>query len=213
MLHPIAALLAQGQLYGVTDLRYRWASHQECAQGLIEAGVRLVQYRGKDLPFEQQRAELLELVPWAQARGAWVVVNDHLDLARETGAPGLHLGQGDLDPVQARALLGPQVALGLSTHNPAQAKAALGLGVDYLGVGPAYATASKPDEPAAGLDFLAWSAREIGLPQVAIGGIRLDRLPEVLGTGQRSVAMIDGLLGALDLPSRVAEIKGLLARP
>ncbi len=212
MVHPLAQFLAQGHLYGITDLRYRWASHQDCAQAMVEAGVRLVQYRGKDLPWEQQRAELLALVPWARERGAWVVVNDHLDLALLSGADGLHLGQGDLDPARARALLGPKVALGLSTHNRVQAQAALGLGIDYLGVGPAYATPSKPEEPEAGLGFLAWTAKEIGLPQVAIGGIQWERLPEVLNTGQRSVAMIEGLLGAPDLKAQVARIEARLAQ-
>ncbi|MDT8446359.1 MAG: thiamine phosphate synthase [bacterium] len=203
--------LRRGLLYGITDLRFGHGSHLEAAQALVEAGICLVQYRGKDTPRARQLEELLELVPWAAERGAAVVVNDDAAMARAVGAAGLHLGQGDRPPLEARDLVGPHVLLGLSTHNRQQALSALGQPVDYLGVGPAYATQTKPQEPEAGLGFLAWASQEITLPQVAIGGITEERLGEVLKTGQKSPALITALLGAPDLRASVARISARLA--
>lgn len=208
----ICRALRGGILYGITDLRFGHRTHLDCAQALIEAGAGLVQYRGKDTPRARQLDELLELVPWARQRGAAVVVNDDAELARAVDAAGLHLGQGDWSPKEARRVLAPHQLLGWSTHNADQARAARREPVDYIGVGPAFATATKPHEPEAGLVFLEWAAREIDLPQVAIGGITEDRLEAVLATGQKSLAVIAGLLGAEDLAQAVGRIGAQLGR-
>lgn len=206
----LAEALYEGILYGITDLRFGHPTHLECAQALVEAGVSWVQYRGKETPEAQQLEELRRLVPWAQERGVVVVVNDNAHLAKAVGADGLHLGQGDLSPAEARRTLEPHQFLGWSTHNADQARAALREPVDYIGVGPAFATETKPQEPEAGLVYLEWAAREVGLPQVAIGGITEERLESVLATGQKSVAMVAGLLGSEALAQTWARIEARL---
>jgi len=203
--------LVEGALYGITDLHFQFESHLVCAQRLIEAGVQLIQYRGKELDPLIQRQELEILVPWAKERGATVIVNDQVQLAQQVGAAGVHLGQGDQSVTEARVLLGPKALIGLSTHTLEQVKEAEGLGVDYIGVGPAYKTATKPQEPTAGLGFLESAAGNSTLAQVAIGGITEARLSEVLQTGQTSVAIISDLLSAPDLEQKVLRIKGQLA--
>jgi len=207
----IKNLITKGVLYGITDLNFRFDTHLECAQELILAGVRLIQYRGKGLDLGQQKRELEVLVPWAQGRGCWVIVNDQIDLAFEVGANGVHLGQGDSSVSEARAKLGPNRVIGLSTHHLVQVKQAELSGADYIGVGPAYPTATKPLEPVVGLGFLQAAAQGSHLPQVAIGGISEARIPEVLGTGQTTVAIISDLLGSALLSEKVDRIHGQLS--
>ena len=199
-----------GTLYGITDLSAGDLSHLECAQRLVESGVQLVQYRGKALDLEQQRSELKILLPWARERGAWVIVNDFVHLAVELNADGVHLGQGDVKPERARELLLPEQVLGLSTHNISQVKQAEFLKVDYIGVGPAFLTLTKPQEPVAGLAFLKQASFSSPLPQVAIGGIKKENLQDVLATGQKTVAVISGLLHAESMPAQVKCLKHLL---
>ena len=206
----ILSAIQSGILYGITDTHFGWTTHLECAQALIEAGVQLVQYRGKELEIEQQRRELQVLVPWARARGSWVIVNDLVALAIEVGADGVHLGQTDQEPQLVREQVGPDMLIGLSTHKIDQVKAAEQAQVDYIGVGPAYPTQTKPDEPAAGLGFLNEAAKISELPQVAIGGITEDRLAEVIATGQNSVAVISDLLSAPFLAEKVSRLKAIL---
>jgi len=202
----------QGILYGITDAHLFGGSCAEAAKALVLAGVSWVQYRAKGLDLATQRAELKDLIPWVRAQGAYLLVNDSVELAQELGADGVHLGQGDMEPQKARALLGPYAILGWSTHNLAQVQSAQGMDLDYLGVGPAFPTQTKPAEPVVGLDFLGQASLYSSLPLVAIGGIDLSRIKAVQKTGVRSVAMIQGLFEAPDLRARVQRIKERLAR-
>jgi thiamine-phosphate pyrophosphorylase len=165
----------------------------------LDAGVRLVQLRAKALATGDFLDLADRLVRLAESGGARLIVNDRADIAKMSGAAGVHLGQQDLSPADARATVGPDAVVGLSTHNDAQVDEALVAPVDYLAVGPVFATSSKekPD-PVVGLDGVRRAARAAarsGLPVVAIGGITLARAAAVRQAGATSVAVIAGLVG------------------
>jgi thiamine-phosphate pyrophosphorylase len=135
-----------------------------------------------------------------------VIVNDRVDLARLSGAAGVHVGQDDIPPGAARAQLGPAAIVGFSTHTIEQIEAAAREPVTYIAVGPVFGTTTKATGyDAVGLDLVRTAvARAGGLPVVAIGGITLQRVPEVLASGASGVAVISDLMSGGDPASRVA---------
>ena len=164
----------------------------------LGAGVRLIQLRAKRLtagPF----LELADrVVSMARAAGAIVVINDRADVARMSGADGVHVGQDDLTAAVARSLLGPEAIVGVSTHTDAQVDLAATAPVSYLAIGPVFATTTKerPD-PVVGLEGVGRArirTRAAGLPLVAIGGITLENAGRVIDAGADAVAVIGDLL-------------------
>jgi thiamine-phosphate pyrophosphorylase len=117
------------------------------------------------------------------------IINDRSDIAAAVHADGVHLGQEDLGVKDARAIVGPRMLIGVSTHNIDQARAAVLDGANFLGAGPTFPSQTKKFEIFAGLDFLREVAAEIRLPTFAIGGITADNLPDVLATGISRVAV------------------------
>ena len=187
-------------LYAVVDAEVcarSGAAPVQVAESFLQAGVRLIQLRAKGVT----AGELFDLTSavLALASGsATVIVNDRADVARLAGAAGVHVGQTDLPVADVRRLLGPEAVVGLSTHSVEQARAALALHVSYIAVGPVFGTATKDTGIApVGLDLVARVARlasERAVPVVAIGGITLDRAPDVLAAGASSVCVISDLL-------------------
>lgn len=182
----------------------------EIARALAEAGVRLVQLRDKQatsLVLLEQARQLLSLLP----PDCSLIINDRADVAALAGAAGVHLGQDDLPVAAARALLGPQKIIGLSTHNQAQLEAAQTLPADYLALGPVFATATKADtEPVVGLERLRVLRRLTDKPLVAIGGITPENAASVLAAGVDTVAVISGWLAAENIPQRLDEFRRVL---
>src|SRR2546423_15657094 len=140
------------KLYPITDRRLSGLSHAEQVARLCEGGARVVQLREKHLPPREFYREAEEALRVARARGAKLIINDRADIALALGADGVHLGQDDMPPEAARALLGEDAIIGFSTHNVAQAARAARLPVDYVAIGPVFATSSKESPgPAGGL--------------------------------------------------------------
>jgi thiamine-phosphate pyrophosphorylase len=134
------------------------------------------------------------IVSMARRRGSYVVVNDRADIARMSGASGVHVGQDDLSVDDARVILGADAIVGISTHDAPQVDAALAGSATYVAVGPIYSTATKETGYGPrGLDLVRYAAAG-GKPVVAIGGITLARAPEVLAAGAAAVAVITDLL-------------------
>jgi thiamine-phosphate pyrophosphorylase len=176
----------------------------DAARACLNGGAGLLQVRAKHAPSGALLAWCDEIVAAAAPFGAAVVVNDRADIARMSGAGGVHVGQDDLPPTVARRLLGPAALVGCSTHTPAQLTAALSAPIDYVAYGPVFATATKthPD-PVVGLDGLRGAARQAaaaGVPLVAIGGITLATAPAVLDAGASAVAVIGDLLAGHEPP-------------
>ena len=187
--------LAGTRLYPLTDRRLSGLSHAEQVLRLGEAGATLVQLREKflsPLDFYEEADAALRL---ARQRGIKVVINDRVDIALALNADGVHLGQDDLPPEAARRILGPQAIIGFSTHNLDQARLAAKMPIDYVAVGPIFATSTKENpDPEVGLHGLKLVREAVGtIPLVAIGGITLANSQPVLGTGADAVAIISDL--------------------
>lgn len=167
-------------------------SHAEQVELLSEGGATLIQLREKHM----SAREFFEQAKVVARRGVQLLINDRVDIALAVGADGVHLGQDDMPPDAARTLLGPNAIIGYSTHNIEQAIAATKLPIDYLAIGPIFATTTKSDTaPVLGLDGLRTVRQAIGdFPLVAIGGITRDNAREVIQAGADSVAVISALL-------------------
>jgi thiamine-phosphate pyrophosphorylase len=191
------ARLASARLYLCTPDRPDLADFLD---EVLAGGVDVVQLREKGIEAKRE-LELLEVVREAAERhGALWSVNDRADVAHASGADVLHLGQDDLPVPAARALLGPDVLIGRSTHDAQQVEAAaVEPGVDYFCVGPTWPTPTKPGRPAPGLD-LTRHAASLGTdrPWFAIGGIDLDNLDRVLEAGATRVVVVRALTEAAD---------------
>lgn len=165
----------------------------------LAGGVRFWQLRAKRLPSGAFLELLDAAVTRSRAAGARLIVNDRADLARLAGADGVHVGQTDLAPDEVRRLVGKDAIVGRSTHSSAQSEAAVREPISYLAIGPVFATGSKagPADPVVGVTGVreaASIAAGASIPVVAIGGITLERAPEVLAAGAASVAVIADLL-------------------
>jgi thiamine-phosphate pyrophosphorylase len=176
------------------------------AQAFVEGGARLIQLRSKLAPSGRFVEQALAVAALAHPAGALIVINDRVDVAMAAGLRAVHVGQDDVPVAMARRVLGEEGFIGLSTHTRAQVDAALYEPIDYLAVGPIFATTTKdPGYDAVGLDLIAYAASKTDLPIVAIGGITLERARRVLDAGARSVAVIGDLLRTGDPAARVGE--------
>lgn len=185
------------KLYPITDARLSGLSHAEQVRRLAAGGATLIQLREKHAAPREFLREAVEAVAVARSLGVLLVINDRADIALACGADGLHLGQDDLDPAAARRLLGDDLVIGYSTHSVEQAAAAALLPVDYVAVGPVFATRTKENpDPEVGLEGVARVRAALGpaVPLVAIGGITRENAPAVLAAGADSVALISALL-------------------
>jgi thiamine-phosphate pyrophosphorylase len=178
----------------------------DLARAFLDGGAPVVQLRAKRLasgPFLEYCDHIVTL---AAACGATFIVNDRADLAKMSGAAGVHVGQEDLAPAAARALLGPAAVIGYSTHTVAQIEAALAEPVTYIAVGPVFGTRTKDTGyDAVGLELVTEAVRRArGRPVVAIGGITLANAASVIGAGAAGVAVITDLLSGPDPSRRVS---------
>jgi thiamine-phosphate pyrophosphorylase len=163
------------------------------ATQILEAGAQILQFRHKEFFSREVFAELEQVAALCREARAMFVVNDRADIARLTSA-GLHLGQEDLLPVDARLVVGAETVIGFSTHNERQFREALAQPADYLAFGPIFSTASKENpDPVVGLDELSRLRALTKWPLVAIGGITRANARSVLAAGADSVAVIGDL--------------------
>ena len=164
------------------------------AEALLEAGVRILQFRHKSFFSRKAFEEAGRIAELCRSAGALFVMNDRADVAVLLGA-ALHLGQDDLAPSDARKILPVPGIIGFSTHNEHQLRAADAEPVDYLAIGPVFATGSKQNpDPVVGLDRLRNLRALTQKPFVAIGGIHRQSVAKVFETGADSVAIIGDLI-------------------
>ena len=172
--------------------------HFSLIREFLEGGAKLVQVREKRLPDDLLLQSLRPIVRECHRLGARLILNDRPRVALAAGADGVHLGQKDASPDEARQLLGKGALIGLSTHNRRQFdEACKRESVDYVSVGPIFPTASKenPDQ-VVGVEGLRRLARNSLLPVVAVGGIHLDRALEIWAAGAHSLAVISDICGS-----------------
>ncbi|HYR44543.1 MAG TPA: thiamine phosphate synthase [Terriglobia bacterium] len=188
------------RLYAIADASF--GDPVQLTQSLILGGARLIQLRNKQAgarEFLDQVERVLALAP----PDVRIIVNDRVDVARIAGARGVHLGQTDVPPAEARKILGFDCIIGFSTHSLSQALEADRFPVDYIAVGPVFPTSTKQNpDPVVGLHGLAAIAKAVPKPIVAVGGIRLENAEEVLQAGADSIAVIRDLLDCADVEAR-----------
>lgn len=193
--------LRDSLLYLVTSANeYLFAIVEAALQG----GLTLVQYRDKGADDRDRLSEAQRLCQLCHSYGALFIINDRVDLALAINADGVHLGQQDVPIALARQLLGPQRIIGRSTTNPEEMQKAIAEGADYIGVGPVYATPTKPDKPAAGLEYVRYAAEHSTIPWFAIGGIDPKNVHEVIAAGGDRIAIVRAIMEA-EQPTLVAQ--------
>lgn len=205
-------LPARPFLYAVVDTQLlAGRSLSEAIRALGRGGASLVQVRTK-LGGDAERVRLArEACAAAREAGVPLIVNDRADVARIVGAAGVHVGQGDLPSPLARAIVGPDAIVGVSTHDVAQAASAAAEAVDYVAFGPVFPTRTKANpDPVVGLDGLRAMRGVVSCPVVAIGGITRRNAAEVAAAGADGVAVISDLLGAPDLEAAARELVAAL---
>jgi thiamine-phosphate pyrophosphorylase len=197
--------LAACRLYTFVDTAYLQGRAPEVvAQQLCDGGSDLIQLRAKKSTPDEIRRMAEKILPVTRHANVGLVINDHLDIAHETGAELCHLGQEDFfDAGHAHVseLRTPnsELRIGLSTHSPEQAKRALAAGPDYLAIGPIYATGTKPTAKPVTLEYVHWAAANVNIPWFAIGGINLQNLDDVLAAGAKRICVVSAILNATDV--------------
>ncbi len=183
----------------------------ETALAAAQAGATIVQLRA---PGWKKRALVecaRELKKVLSPRGVPLIIDDDADVCLAADADGLHVGQRDLEQHDARAVIGPDRLLGLSVSNLAELAGADASVTDYLGVGPVFSTATKPDAaPAMGLAGLAAVASRTTLPTVAIGGIKSQHAADILAAGADGIAVVSAICGQPDPQAATAELHRLI---
>lgn len=173
---------------------------------MVRGGAGAVQLRDKtatDLELVEQGKALLEITRAARIP---LIINDRPEVAKAVNADGLHLGQEDGSLKAARAIVGDRCFVGRSTHSEAQATAAEKEGFDYIGVGPVFATPTKPSYEAVGLKLVSFAAKNIRIPFVAIGGIDASNIRQVRDAGARNVAVVRAVMGAIQPEQSTQEL-------
>ncbi len=197
-------------LYAVTDRR--WLGNSTLAQQVelaLEGGVTFLQLREKDAGPQEILEQARQLLPICRRFGVPLIINDNVELALASGADGVHLGQGDMDPRQARQLLGPDRIIGVSAHNPQEARLALEGGADYLGAGAVFHTGTKTDAGALPRQTLEEICRSVDIPVVAIGGITRENVLSLAGSGVAGAAVVSAIFAQPDVKEAAREMAQL----
>ena len=181
--------------------------YARCAEAAVRAGVKIVQLRMKHAAREDILREAREMRRVTQGTETLFIVNDDPALAAEAEADGVHVGQDDMPPAEVRAKFPQLKVVGLSTHNLDQVRASWDQPIDYIGVGPVYATPTKdiPD-PTLGPEMAGRMIAVARVPAVAIGGINAETLPSVLAAGARNFAVVRAVCQSPDPYSAIRKL-------
>lgn len=201
------------RLYAVTDRA--WVGKLTLPQQVeaaLKGGATCVQLREKNLADSSVLAQAREISALCRQYRVPFILNDNVALAAQCGADGVHLGQEDMDPAEARRILGPDAIIGVSAHNVAEAKAAVAAGADYLGCGAMFATTTKTNVTALPKETLRAICAAVGVPVVAIGGISKQNLLSLAHCGEAGVALVSAIFAAEDIEEECRELRRLAAQ-
>ena len=197
--------------YFITDSRLTVRGVLADVRAALASGVALVQYREKEKPRDERRAEAERVLSLCRASGVPLIVNDDVRLARDVGADGVHLGQDDAPPSEARRELGARAIVGVSVGNANEARIAEEAGADYLAVSPVFSTATKPDAgPAVGIDGVREVRAATALPLVAIGGLAIENIRAVVDAGADLVCAISASLAGGRVGENIEAMLGVM---
>jgi len=196
-------------LYIITDeILAGGLSHAEIARRATAGGADAIQLRDKTCGCRELTRIGREIAEITRQTGALFIVNDRLDVAIASGADGVHLGQGDISPATARQLAPPGFIIGISVGSTKEARKAEAEGVDYVALSPTFATGSKADAgPGHGLFLLSEIRRSVAIPVIAIGGIGLQNVREVIHAGADGIAVISAVVSAPDITGAARELR------
>ena len=195
-------------LYAITDRS--WLGKETMAEQIekaLKGGVTMLQYREKGLLYEQMKQEAIEIQKLCREYRVPFIINDYVELAREIGADGVHVGQSDIDVSNAREILGPAAIIGATAKTVEQALAAQKQGADYLGSGAVFGSNTKRDAKPMEHTRLQEICEAVIIPVVAIGGITKENVSALVGRGMSGVAVIGGIFGQEDITKETIELK------
>ena len=195
-------------LYAVTDRH--WLSGRsltEVVKKSLDGGVTFVQLREKELDEETFLKEALEIKELCSRYNVPFVINDNVELAKKIDADGVHVGQSDMEAGDVRAMLGPDKIIGVSAQTVEQAILAEKRGADYLGVGAVFKTGSKADADDVSFETLKAICEAVSIPVIAIGGITLENVKELSGSGICGIAVISAIYAAGDIKKAAEDLK------
>jgi len=202
-------------MYCITANRFSSGrSNLEVVRQMLEAGIKIIQYREKEFSMLAKYRECLAIRDLTAKYNACFIINDDVHLAMTVESDGVHVGQDDLPVEKVRSLIGDKVLLGLSTHSPEQARKAIESGiVDYIGVGPLFQTFTKKDVmPPVGLGYLDYIVKHHDIPFVAIGGIKEHNISDVIRHGANCVCLVTDIVGASNIGNKIQSIRTLIAK-
>ncbi len=189
-------------LYVITDrswLSIRKETLAEQVEKALKGGATMIQLREKNMPYEEMRKNALTIQALCKQYQVPFIINDSVELAKEIGADGVHVGQSDTSVAEARRSLGEQAIIGATAKTIEQACMAQAQGADYLGSGAVFGSTTKLDAKPMAHDLLQQICEAVTIPVVAIGGIGQDNIEQLRGRGMAGVAVIGGVFGEADI--------------
>lgn len=199
-------------LYAVTDRA--WLGKNFCCENLcdavlqaIEGGATLIQLREKELSEKEFLDEAFSIKEICASKKIPLIINDNVKIAKETDVCGVHIGQSDMELKEARKILGADKIIGVSCQTVEQALQAEKNGADYLGVGAVFSTSTKTDADNVPLSTLKEICSSVKIPVVAIGGISLQNMSQLKGSGIAGVSVISAIFAQQDIRSSTKELK------
>lgn len=199
-------------LYAVTDRA--WLGKNFCCETLsdavfqaIEGGATLIQLREKELSEKEFLDEAFSIKEICASKKIPLIINDNVKIAKETDVCGVHIGQSDMELKEARKILGADKIIGVSCQTVEQALQAEKNGADYLGVGAVFSTSTKADADNVSISTLKEICRAVKIPVVAIGGISLQNMSQLKGSGIAGVSVISAIFAQQDICGATKELK------
>ena len=198
------------RLYAVTDRAWlRGRTLPEQVEDALRGGATMVQLREKELDEEAFLQEAITLAKLCHRYGVPLLINDNVDIARRSGADGVHVGQEDMAAARVRGILGPDMIVGVTAKTVEQALRAQDAGADYLGSGAVFGSSTKQNARPMTRETLRAITRAVRIPVVAIGGIHRGNLAELAGTGIAGVAVVSGIFAADDIEQECRILRSL----
>lgn len=201
-------LFTSNQIYCITAEEYsNGRTNIEVVKEMLEAGIKIIQYREKRKKGLQRYQEAREIRKMTRDYGAILIVNDYVDLAMMVEADGIHLGHEDYPIDEVRKIVGEDMIIGGSTHWPDQMLETIRKGADYIAAGPIFETHTKEDViPPVGLEYLKFALENSPIPVVAIGGIKEHNMEQVVRTGVKCICLVTEITQAPNIKEKIRKL-------
>ena len=201
------------RLYAVTDRSWlRGQTLFEQVEQTLIGGATLVQLREKELDEETFLREAVELAKLCHRYGVPLLINDNVEIARRSGADGVHVGQDDMEAASVRSLLGSDMIVGVTAKTVEQALRAQEAGADYLGSGAVFGSATKLNAKPMTKELLGSICHAVSIPVVAIGGINRNNILDLAGTDISGVAVVSGIFAAADIEAECRYLRSIVTK-